>query len=114
MYCLEGGAGGAHLVAKYRMSSYLVLKVWSVAVVGGNVLLVCGGVMGMVMGASVGVRVRVSLAVIACLSLSSAPLAHRFLDGEGGREEEGREREGGRGEEEGEGGGRERSAPLIA
>lgn len=45
----------------------------------------------MVVGASVGVRVRVSLAVIACLSLSSAPLAHRFIDGErvseGGREE---------------------------
>ena len=45
-------------------------------------LLFCGGVLGMVMGASVGVRMRVGLAVVACLSLSSAPLAHRFLDGE--------------------------------
>jgi hypothetical protein len=56
-------------------------KVWRVAVFGGNMLLFCGGVLGMVMGASVGVRVRVGLAVVACLSLSSAPLAHRFLDG---------------------------------
>ena len=52
------------------------------AVVGGNVLLVCGGVLGMVVGLSVGVRVSVALAVVACLSLSSAPLAHRFVDGE--------------------------------
>ena len=38
----------------------------------------------MVMGASVGVRVRVCLVVVACLSLSSAPLAHRFVDSEQG------------------------------
>ena len=55
------------------------------AVFGGNALLLCGGVLGVVMGASVGVRVRVGLAIIACLSLSSAPLAHRFLESEGDR-----------------------------
>ena len=38
----------------------------------------------MVMGASVGVRVRVCLVVVSCLSLSSAPLAHRFIDSEQG------------------------------
>ena len=57
---------------------------WRVAIYGGNLLLVCGGVLGMVMGASVGVRVRVCLVVVACLSLSSAPLAHRFVDSEQG------------------------------
>ena len=52
------------------------------AVLGGNVLLLCGSVLGMVMGASVGMRVRAGLAVVACLSLSSAPLARRLLDSE--------------------------------
>ena len=45
-------------------------------------LLLSGGVLGMVMGASVGVRVGVGVAVVACLSLSSAPLARKFIDSE--------------------------------
>ena len=50
--------------------------------VGGNTLLLCGGILGMVMGVSVGVRMRVGLAVVACLCLSSAPLARRLIDSE--------------------------------
>ena len=48
-------------------------------------LLLSGGVLGMVMGASVGVRVGVGVAVVACLSLSSAPLARKFIDSESHR-----------------------------
>ena len=52
------------------------------AVLGGNVLIVCGGVLGVVIGVSLGGRVSMGLTVVACLSLSSAPLARRFIDGE--------------------------------
>ncbi|CAI7994390.1 Transmembrane and coiled-coil domain-containing protein 3 [Geodia barretti] len=43
-------------------------------------LIVCGGALGMVIGVSVGVRMSMGLTVVACLSLSSAPLARRFID----------------------------------
>ena len=60
----------------------LSMQVWGVAMFGGNLLLLCGGVLGMVIGVSFGVRMRVCVAVVACLSLSSAPLARQFIDSE--------------------------------
>ena len=62
--------------------SLYIPQVWGVAVLGGNMLIVCGGALGMVIGVSVGVRMSMGLTVVACLSLSSAPLARRFIDGE--------------------------------